>query len=186
MKTRLITAIVGRIDHEAALAALLALLVFGPTLAAGQATTAPRSPLQESVDLVSALNATPGCLGVETARTASGKQVVFAWFENKQAVLNWYYSEAHQSLIKQFFPGAPPRTPMADVPDDGGPVLAVAALTMADKPVTGVTSLPVSQISIELYTPLPGGLALGGRFAPADVKVPGVSVAPMSAPGGNR
>ena len=31
-------------------------------------------------DLVGPLKATPGCLGVETARTASGKMVIFAWF----------------------------------------------------------------------------------------------------------
>jgi hypothetical protein len=33
-------------------------------------------------DLVGPLKATPGCLGVETARTASGKMVIFAWFED--------------------------------------------------------------------------------------------------------
>lgn len=31
-------------------------------------------------DLVSGLKATPGCLGVETARTASGKEVILARF----------------------------------------------------------------------------------------------------------
>lgn len=33
-------------------------------------------------DLVAALKKSPGCLGVETARTASGKAVIFAWFED--------------------------------------------------------------------------------------------------------
>ncbi|MDT4898958.1 MAG: hypothetical protein QOH25_4035 [Acidobacteriota bacterium] len=36
-------------------------------------------------DLVAGLKATPGCLGVETARTDSGKSVIFAWFEDKKA-----------------------------------------------------------------------------------------------------
>jgi hypothetical protein len=85
---------------------------------------------------------------VETARTASGKQVIFAWFENKKALLDWYYSPVHQQLMAQFFPGAPARTPMPDVTDDGRPILAVASLTMTDKPASGVTSLPVSQIAI--------------------------------------
>ena len=31
-----------------------------------------------------------------------------------------------------------------------------------------------AQIAIELYAPLPGGLAAGGRFAPSSVKVPGL------------
>ena len=37
--------------------------------------------------LTAALKATPGCLGIGTAMTESGKQVIFAWFENKQAAL---------------------------------------------------------------------------------------------------
>ena len=53
-------------------------------------------------DLVGMLKATPGVLGVDAARTMSGKQVIFAWFENKQAVLTWYHSEAHQKLMQQF------------------------------------------------------------------------------------
>ena len=45
----------------------------------------------------------------------------------------------------------------------------------------GVT--PDAQIAIELYRPLPGGLMLGGRFAPATVKVPGmVTIAGPSVP----
>ena len=32
----------------------------------------------------------------------------------------------------------------------------------------------VPQIAIELYAPLPGGLAVGGRFAPSTVRVPGM------------
>src|SRR5262245_24256612 len=50
-------------------------------------------------DLVAGLKATPGCLGVELARTQSGKQAIFAWFENKQAALKWYYSTTHQTAM---------------------------------------------------------------------------------------
>lgn len=42
---------------------------------------------------------------------------------------------------------------------------------MADKPSFEGMTLPVSQIAIELYTPIKGGLFLGGRFAPEGVKV---------------
>jgi hypothetical protein len=42
--------------------------------------------------------------------------------------------------------------------------------------------LPVSQIAIELYAPLPGGLAAGGRFAQAGVKVPGLIETPWAGP----
>jgi hypothetical protein len=131
-------------------------------------------------DLVGALKATAGCVGVETARTSSGKLVIFAWFENKKAVLDWYYSEAHQAYMKHFFPGPrPARTPLADVPDDGSPVLAVASITYADKAPSSITTLPISQIAIELYRPLPGGLALGGRFSPSALKVPALIDVPL-------
>jgi len=163
---------------EIVLAALLSVLVLGPSLLAQQAKTEGSG----SPDLVAALKATPGCLGVETARTASGKQVIFAWFENKKALLDWYYSPAHQQLMT-LFPAAPGRTPMPDVPDNGQPILAVASLTMGDKPVAGITSMPVSQIAIELYQPLPGGIALGGRFAPTTLKVPGLTDVPMPSSG---
>lgn len=173
-----------RIVRDAALTGLLTALIFTPAILAGQ-SGAPQRQQQGFPDLVGALKATPGCIGVETARTSGGKQVIFVWFEDKKAVLNWYYSETHQNLVKQFFPAAPAgtaaRKPMGDVPDEG-PVLAIASLTMSDKPQGDATSLPVSQIAIELYRPLPGGLALGGRFAPAALKVPGLQVVPMGAP----
>jgi hypothetical protein len=161
---------------EIGLAVALCLLLFGPALLAQQRPGGqPASP-----DLVAALKASPGCLGVETARTAGGKQVIFAWFENKQAVLKWYYSDAHQALMLQFGGGAHrPRGPLADVPDDGRPVLAIASVTLNGPPPTNGEDLKsVPQIAIELYAPLPGGLAVGGRFAPSSVKVPGMVEVP--------
>lgn len=138
-------------------------------------------PVQGMPDLVAMLKAAPGCLGVDAARTMSGKQVIFAWFENKKAVLNWYYSEGHQRLIKTLASGGNPgRTPLADIADDSGPILTIASLTLSDKPQVGGVQLPVSQIAIELYAPLPGGLAAGGRFAPNTVKVKGLVEVPLA------
>jgi hypothetical protein len=161
---------------------VLAAAIFGPTLVAGQQPPAGQQPAGGFPDLVGALKATPGCLGVETARTSSGKQVIFAWFENKKAVLNWYYSDTHRSVQKMFAPGSPSRTPMADVPDDGQPVLAIASLTPSAAPASGGMPFAVSQIAIELYRPLPGGLAAGGRFSPSAMKVPGLMDVPMPTP----
>ena len=163
---------------EITLVLLLTSLLMTPSLLAQHA----QSSAAASPDLVAALKAVPGCLGVETARTASGKQVIFAWFENKKALLDWYYSPVHQQLMAQFFPGTTSRTPMPDVVDNGQPILAIASLTPADKPVNGVTSLPISQIAIELYQPLPGGIALGGRFSPTALKVPGLTDIPLPVP----
>ncbi len=123
-------------------------------------------------DLVVALKASPGCLGVETAKTGSGKQVIFAWFEDKKAVLKWYHSDTHQQVMKQFFPGQDYSKPLKAVPDDSGPIMAIASITFTDKPRLKETPLPISQISIELYQPVSGGIFLGGRFAPAGLKVP--------------
>ena len=123
-------------------------------------------------DLVAALKATPGCLGIETAKTDSGKQVIFAWFEDKKAALKWYYSDTHKAVIKQFFPNRKlSDNPLAGVPDDGGPIMAVASVTVNEER-TKENPRPFKQIAIELYKPLRGGLSLGGRFAPDKMKVP--------------
>jgi len=37
--------------------------------------------------------------------------------------------------------------------------------------------MPIASIGIELYTPLPGGVAVGGRSAPDAIKVRGLSTA---------
>jgi len=71
---------------------------------------------------------------------------------------------------------------MAGVPDDDNPVLAIASLTPSAAPASGGMPFAVSQISIELYRPLPGGLAAGGRFGPAAMKVPGLVDVPMPTP----
>src|SRR5438874_9760506 len=113
-----------KIGREAALFTVLGLVIFGPALVAGQTKVAPPQAVGGLPDLVGALKATPGVIGVETARTSTGKNVIFAWFENKKAVLAWYYSDTHRSLQKMFAPGSPARTPMADIPDDDSPVLA--------------------------------------------------------------
>src|SRR5262245_36046532 len=99
-------------------------------------------------DLGAALKATPGCLGVESARTSSGKQVIFAWFENKSAAMKWYKSDFHQDLMKKFLPDFHSgRKPLADVTDENAPILAIASVTFADKPAEGQS--PFKQIAIE-------------------------------------
>ena len=160
----------------------LAATMWSPALLVGRAQEAPpvQKPAGGFPDLVSGLKATEGCLGVETARTTSGKMVIFAWFENKKAVLNWYNSDVHQRLITQYSSGhRRPGGPLAGVPDEG-PVLAIASLTMPKPPTDGDLRAATTQIAIELYAPLPGGLASGGRFAPSSVKVPGLIEVPSA------
>jgi hypothetical protein len=159
---------------------VLAAVMFAPAVLAAQAPAAPGG----LPDLVGALKATPGVLGVDAAQTMSGKQVIFAWFENKQAVLNWYNSDVHRRLMNGFSSGdRRPEGPLAGIKDDSGPILTIASLTIdRAKMQSGDFKGATTQIAIELYAPLPGGLAVGGRFAPSTVKVPGLLEVPSAKP----
>jgi hypothetical protein len=119
-------------------------------------------------NLVEELKKIDGCLGVEAAQTQSGKRVLFAWFEDKAAAMRWYESEYHQTMMYRFFPNQDFGDAMSEIADDSGPIMAIASLTLATDAKVG--ELPISQIAIELYGPLKGGLALGGSFAPAAVQ----------------
>lgn len=148
----------------------LALTALACSFAAAQRPGAGRP--EGFPDLPAALRKSPGCLGVETARTSSGKNVIFAWFEDKKAVEAWYYSDVHRGAMTKFFPESGAGKPLDGVPDDVGPILTIASITFAKEPKRAETSLPISQISIELYTPLKGGIFLGETFAPKGMKVP--------------
>jgi hypothetical protein len=161
--------------REIGAALLLAAVVFTPAIITAQAPGLP--------DLIGPLKATPGVLGVEAAQTMSGKQVIFAWFENKQAVLNWYNSDVHRRMMNGFSGnGRRPGGPLAQIKDDSGPILAIASITL-DPAATksGDVWGATRQIAIELYAPLPGGIAAGGRFAPSAMNVPGLLEVPISA-----
>ena len=177
MKTRTI--------RETVAAAVLTLVVGVPALATLHAQQ-PAQAKQGFPDLIGMLKATPGVIGVDAAQTLSGKQVIFAWFENKKAVLGWYYSDGHMGLMRQFGAGpGRPRGPLADVPDDGRPILAIASVTTSSAPPTSAADLKsIPQIAIELYAPLPGGIAVGGRFGPATMNVPGLIDIPAA--GGDK
>ena len=159
----------------------VAALVFAPTLVAEQPR--PADPLGAGFpELIAGLQATPGCLGVELARTAGGKQVVFAWFEDKRALMRWYGSDVHLRAMQAVFPGHQiGGTTLKDLPEDAGPILSIASIALADPSQLAPGASPFKQIAIEHYVPLAGGIALGGRFAPATVKVPGMREIPLSA-----
>ena len=126
-------------------------------------------------NVIDALRATPGCLGVETAQTSSGKRVIFAWFEGKKALVDWYHGDVHQKAMKTVFPNyTADRPPLADLAEDSGPILAIVSVKFVDAPRTDGSPAPMSSIGIELYGPLPGGIAVGGRFAPDTLKVRGL------------
>lgn len=158
------------------------MLTLGIGVAIGSLTHLAPTPQDKTLtvrdfpDLVGGLKATPGCLDVQTTGLQGGKQVaIFAWFENKAAVQRWYASPMHQEAMKTFFPNRPGRTTILEkFKDTESPVLVVASVTPSDKPGIAGSPLAVSQIAIEMYTPVPGGVALGGGFAPQNLKVPGL------------
>jgi hypothetical protein len=162
---------------------------FSPTIAAFLAATAylacsvpsfgqqPPLPGQPGFGelLVKAAKESPGFLGIETGRTATGTLVIFAWFEGKKAIVDWYKSDFHQRTMKSAFPNQTfDRQPLPDVPEDAGPILALVTLKLSEGGPTPGSPIPIQKIGIELYTPLPDGIAVGGRFAPRTVKVPGL------------
>jgi hypothetical protein len=57
--------------------------------------------------LIAGLQATEGCLQVETGQTQSGRNCIFAWFESKEAAMRWYYSETHQGAMRSLMGGTP-------------------------------------------------------------------------------
>ena len=133
--------------------------------------------------MLAALHATEGCLGTETAQTTSGKLVIFAWFENAEAARDWYHSRAHRGAMNIFMRGqAPQGEPLEFVEDEEAPVMVIASLTPADAEFVEQFRLPISQIAIEMYTPLPGGTAVNGRFAPAALAVPHLDNITMGPP----
>jgi hypothetical protein len=157
---------------------VLAAVMFVPAVLSAQAPGPAGLP-----DLAGALKATPGVLGIDAGQMMTGKQVIFAWFENKQAVLNWYNSDVHRKLMNGFSSGGRrPDGPLAGIKDDSGPILCIASITIDREAMQrGDLKGGTSQIAIELYAPLPGGLAAGGRFAPSTVKVPGMIEVPIAA-----
>lgn len=132
--------------------------------------TAPEEGAQEPPkpkpypNLAKELRKIPGVLRAEFANTPKGKNCVFAWFEDKEAAKRWYFSETHQDLLDQFFPGRIEREPLFLIPDDIGPMMGLACITRSkDGP-------GIEQISVELYKPLHGGFSAGGRFSPDEWK----------------
>ena len=154
--------------------------------------TSPASVLAQSPpggfpSVVKELRAAPGCLGVETGQTAGGRRVIFAWFDGKKSLVDWYHSDVHQRAMHSVFPNQRfDREPLPDLPEDTGPILTIVSVKFADAPAPGASAPAITSIGIELYGPLPGGVAVGGRFAPEAVKVRGLREVDLTTAQGAR
>ena len=138
--------------------------------------TPQKQTVQDFPDLRKGLLETPGCLGVQQFAVNNNKTfVISAWFENRKAMEAWYYSKMHQDAMTTFFPGmGKGKKPFAAFTDEKASLLVIASVTPGQKEVGSGSKLAVSQIAIEGYTPIPGGLAFGGTFAPEKLQVPGL------------
>ncbi len=121
--------------------------------------------------LVEGLRASEGCLGADAAQLQSGKLAIIAWFKDVEAARKWYYSDTHARFMNAAGSDPGAREPMEHITDPNTPVMVIAAITMGGgKTIPG--PMPISQISIEMYTPLPGGAAINGRLAPEGFNIP--------------
>ncbi|QYK46887.1 MAG: hypothetical protein KF838_08820 [Phycisphaeraceae bacterium] len=115
--------------------------------------------------LAESLQSVDGCLGVESARTQSGKNVIVAWFKDVESARVWYHHPTHRRMIEMTGGDPDVKKPMRHV-KDGTPVMVMATITPSARPEIEGVPMPISQISIELYTSLPGGASINGRFSP--------------------
>ena len=128
-----------------------------------------------SARLVAEIESVEGNLGVKTARTHDGVELIMAWFEDKPAVLRWFNHDYHRKLLRD-----------SNRPEDGvaakyfgdhvGPILVIASVAYAQAPGALDGSMfddPVgrkpTRFAVEYYTPLAGGAFFIEPFAPPAV-----------------
>lgn len=119
-----------------------------------------------------ALRSIPGCLGVELAHSESGRHSILAWFEDKDALVRWYYSSFHKNLQRTYFPEETPGEPLAHVPYPGGPIVATASFTLTHEMDPASPMLSLQEITVDLFSPLSADTLLGTALDPTrSVKV---------------
>lgn len=138
---------------------------------------AQQSGLNGMPDLVGGLNASEGCIGTKTARFSDGKSAIFAWFEDKEAALRWYNSDMHQGMMRGFTENDDQkfRKPMQHLDDHKGPIMVIASITFDPQNKVKGARMPISQIAIELYSPLPGGAYINDRVSPKELTIKGMA-----------
>lgn len=122
--------------------------------------------------LLEGLRETEGCLGADAAQFQSRRLGIIAWFENKAAAKRWYYSETHAAMMRMAGGDPDEGEPMQHIEDEDVPVMVMATLGFDGPPAVPGSPIPFSSISIEMYTPLPGGAAVSERFAPDGFEIP--------------
>lgn len=135
-----------RIPMETAPIVVAATITFPDHHGAWERTSLPGSMQSFLIKL----DKQPGLVGVHVLSSIDhpGMLVILTWWENKKALNDWFYSETHQGIITQYY-GNGGRGP-ATTKTNG----STGAMTQS------------SQVGIELFAPLPGGMAFGGGLTP--------------------
>lgn len=126
-----------------------------------------------SQKLVEAIGSVDGMLGMHTARSHDGIELIMAWFEDRAAVMRWFLHPYHRKLLRDA--GRPEDYVAAEhFGNDVGPILVIASVAYRDQPVSLAGSMfddpqgrRPSRFAIEYYVPLPGGAYMVEPFAPA-------------------
>lgn len=124
-------------------------------------------PLPEVLSIV---QKSEGCIGVNSAWTTSGKACLFVWFQDRSSAITWYRSDAHLGVIRRYFPDFRPKTPLEHAPADL-PLLIIASFTPKNNSPLSPEPFPFSQASIEYATPVFGGASFGGTFSPPGLEI---------------
>jgi hypothetical protein len=90
----------------------------------------------------------PGLLGMHMLMSMDHPNmlVIMTWWKDKKAVNDWFYSDTHQGIIKEYY-GAGGERP-------------------AGSSKAGPSMKESGQIGMELFTSLPGSVRYGGGLAP--------------------
>lgn len=156
-----------------------ALAMGAGTLDGGRATQPPADAQAGAPDmdalgvmLMRELGATEGCLGHTSGLFDDSWITIIAWFENKAAVERWVRSPTHARIMSMT--GADPErhVPLRYVTDEEAPVMVMASINIEGPPALPGSPIPFHKISIEMFTPLPGGAAINGRLSPDPFHIP--------------
>ena len=151
--------------------------VSGSMAVATQPADQPAAPPQQDGGaagmgqiLINSLKTVDGCLGVDAGQMASGKNSIFAWFEDAEAARRWYNHPTHRAMLGMAGGRSDDSKPLAHV-EEGVPLMVIASLTFSDTPGIEGIPMPISQISIEVYRAAPGGAYINGKLAPESFTV---------------
>ncbi|MEM9502175.1 MAG: hypothetical protein AAF941_10075 [Pseudomonadota bacterium] len=122
--------------------------------------------------LIDAIKSVEGMLGMHTARTHDGVELIMAWFEDRDAVMRWFTHSYHRKLLRDA--GRPEDNVAAEhFGNDVGPILVIASVAYRDQPVSLEGSMfddpqgrRPTRFAVEYYVPLSGGAFMVEPFAP--------------------